>query len=78
MTDSWNEFVDLVREQANHDMDNGDFVTLYRDRVGLLTVEKVLTFSGLILMRESVTYACYAASEESEEDLGQAHEEYGV
>lgn len=75
MSSIWGEYLQLIREIASDDMDNGNYVTMLRINHGFMIYEKVLTFSGITLERRIPKYACNAKTEESESDLGQNNEE---
>lgn len=69
MCSSGGEYLQILRDIAADDMDNGDYVTVDRIDHGFIIEEHILTFSGVTVKRGLLKYACNATITESEEDL---------
>lgn len=64
MISSGGEYFQLLRDQAADDFHRGDYVTMDRRDDGFIITEKLLTFSGITVIRKVPKYACYAPAEE--------------
>lgn len=64
------DYVALLREIANNDLANGDFVTASRIEYNSLVYEHLVTFSGIEIKRRMLADAYHAKTKESSEDFG--------
>ena len=68
-------YYELIRVAAQIDVALGDFVVLERVNLGFLTYEKILTFNGITIENMRPTYACYAKTQEIDEDCNSYYED---
>lgn len=68
------DYLLLLREVANNDIDNGDFVTVSRIEYSDIIYEHLITFSDIEIKRRISPDAYHAKTKESAKNIRQGHE----